>query len=199
MKYLLSATAASALMAGTAFAGNIEPAPVEPVIAPAPAPVFTSPNWTGFYAGGQLGYANVDSDFPGDRDGDGFIGGLVLGYDYDLGNNWVIGGGFDYDWADIDYGDGGVNESTMESMWRAKVRGGYKIGNGLLYATTGYVNADTNNRGDNDGYFLGGGYEHMVSDQFSVGGEVLHHLFDDFTGSSDIDVTTAQVRATFRF
>src|SRR5690554_5798409 len=109
MKYLLSAAAASALMAGTAFAGNIEPAPAEPVIAPAPMPAATSPDWTGFYAGGQLGYANIDSDVPGDSDGDGFIGGLTAGYDYDMGNNWVVGAGFDYDWADIDFGNGGAN------------------------------------------------------------------------------------------
>src|SRR5690554_7882518 len=68
MKYLLSAAAASALMAGTAFAGNIEPAPADPVIAPAPMPVYASPDWSGFYAGGQMGYADVtgkgkDDDF----------------------------------------------------------------------------------------------------------------------------------------
>lgn len=203
MKYFLSAAAASALMAGTAFAGNIEPAPMEPVIAPAPAPapVSTSPDWTGFYVGGQLGYANIDSDLLGDLDGDGFIGGLTAGYDYDMNNNWVIGGGFDYDWADINFGPGGPTESTIESIWRAKVRAGYKIGNGLLYGTTGYANADTNNRGDNDGYFIGAGYEHMVSQNFTVGGEVLHHLFDDFSGGpvSDMDATTAQVRGTYRF
>lgn len=199
MKYLLSAAAASALMAGTAFAGNIQPAPVEPVIAPAPIPVATSPDWTGFYAGGQLGFANIDSDYRDDRDGDGFIGGLTLGYDHDMGNDWVIGAGLDYDWADIDFG--GTEAASIESIWRAKVRAGYKIGNGLLYATTGYASADTDTRGNNDGYFIGGGYEHMVSQNISVGGEVLHHLFDDFSGgsNSDMDATTAQVRATYRF
>ncbi|MCQ0093556.1 outer membrane protein [Roseovarius sp. M141] len=214
MKYLLSAAAASALMAGTAFAGNIEPAPVEAVIVPA-APVFASPNWTGFYAGGQLGYANVDGDgvdnngtplipgddFPFTANGDGFIGGLVAGYDYDLGD-WVIGAGFDYDWTDITLGGSPV---SVESVWRAKLRGGYKFGNGLLYATGGYANADTNLVGDSDGWFIGAGYEHMLTQNFSLGGEVLYHQFDDFSNpaagvaSYDADVTTAQVRATFRF
>ncbi len=200
MKYLLSAAAASALIAGTAFAGNIEPAPMEPMIAPAPAPVITTPNWTGFYAGGQMGYANVDSDFVGDRDGDGFIGGLTAGYDYDMGS-WVVGAGFDYDWADIDFGAGGPTDSTMEAIWRAKLRAGYKIGNGLLYATGGYANADTNNRGSEDGYFIGAGYEHLVTQNISIGAEVLHHQFDGFNTApkTDIDATTAQVRATFRF
>lgn len=53
-----------------------------------------SPSWIGFYAGGEPGYANVESDLPG-VDGEDVIGGLLLGYDYDLGNDWVIGGGLD--------------------------------------------------------------------------------------------------------
>lgn len=197
MKYLLSATAASALLAGTAFAGNLEPAPKEPVITPAPEPVFTSPNWTGFYAGGELGYANVDTNVSG-FDGDGLIGGLVVGYDYDLGD-FVIGAGLDYDWANIDLG-GGVD---LDRIWRAKLRGGYKLGNGLLYATAGYANTELSGGGssiDDDGYFVGGGYEHMFTENVSVGGEILYHDFDDFDGSPvDVEATTAQVRATFRF
>src|SRR5690606_6409744 len=104
MKYLLSAAAAAALMAGTAFAGNIEPAPVEPVIMPAPMPVYASPDWSGFYAGGQLGFADVTGDGVDvdnqafDANGDGFIGGLTLGYDHDFGT-WVAGVGADYDWT----------------------------------------------------------------------------------------------------
>ncbi len=190
MKYLLSAVAASALMAGTAFAGNIQPAPMEPVIAPAPAPVFASPNWTGFYAGGQLGYANIDTSIAG-VDGDGLIGGLIAGYDYDLGN-WVVGAGLDYDWADITVAPG----VKVESIWRAKLRGGYKIGNGLLYATAGYAEADSNN-GSEDGYFVGGGYEHLITENISLGGEVLYHEFN--SSAVDVEATTAQVRATFRF
>ena len=214
MKYLLSAAAASALMAGTAFAGNIEPAPMEPIIAPAPAPMSTSPNWTGFYVGGEIGYADVNGDVKNwDRagfnysgkysaNGDGLIGGVVLGYDYDMGD-WVVGAGADYDWLDVNVAPG----LSVDTIWRAKLRAGYKLGNGLLYATGGYANADTNVLSDQDGYFLGAGYEHMLSENFSVGGEVLWHRFDNFKGDYndrrindyDADVTTAQVRATFRF
>lgn len=208
MKYLLSAAAASALLAGTAFAGNIEPAPVEPVIVAAPAPVFSSPNWTGFYAGGQLGYADITSNFPGDSNNDGFIGGLTAGYDYDLGD-WVIGAALDYDWTDINLdNDGlalaninGVEGTKVEAIFRAKVRGGYKIGNGLLYATTGYANADTNNRSNEDGWFVGAGYEHLVTQNISLGGEILYHEFDGFNTEpkTKLEATTAQIRATFRF
>ncbi|WP_294622707.1 outer membrane beta-barrel protein [uncultured Roseovarius sp.] len=189
--------AAVSLAAVPVLAGSPEPAPSEPAIQPAaPAPVApASPNWTGFYAGGQLGYANVDTNVPG-LDGDGFIGGLTAGYDYDLGN-WVIGAGLDYDWTDIGLGGG----NSLESVWRAKLRGGYKIGNGLLYGTGGYAEADVNTLGSDDGYFVGAGYEHAVMENFTVGGEVLYHEFDNFGGGGgpDVEATTVQLRGTFRF
>lgn len=207
MKHLLSAAAASALMAGTAFAGNIEPAPVEPVVAPAPMPVYQSPNWTGFYAGGQLGYADIDTNYssaPFNIKGDGLIGGLTAGYDYDLGD-WVIGAGADYDWTDIKLQS--AANLKAESIWRLKARAGYKIGDGLLYATGGYAQMDTNLVGSEDGYFVGAGYEHLVTDNMSLGGELLYHEFKGFVDSSvyapgpkpEAEVVSAQVRATFRF
>lgn len=196
LKTTTALLAATAFLAAPALAGNVsEPAP-EPVIAtPVAPPAPATPDWTGFYAGGQIGYAWVDTDLAG-IDGDDIIGGLILGYDYDLGNNWVIGAGLDYDFADIDLN----GAASLENVFRAKLRGGYKIGNGLLYGTGGYAWADTDNVGDEDGWFLGGGYEHMVTDNISLGGEVLYHQFDDFGNTgADVDATTLQVRAAFRF
>lgn len=190
--------ALAALLATPALAGNVATPPPEPVIT-APAPVAplapASPNWTGFYAGGQLGYAWVDTDLAG-VDGDDILGGLVAGYDYDFGN-WVLGGGLDYDFADISLSG---TTASIEQVFRAKLRGGYKLGQGLVYGTGGYAWADTDSIGDGDGWFLGAGYEHRISDSFSVGGEVLYHQFDNFGNvNTDVDATTAQVRATFRF
>lgn len=187
--------AVAALTALPAFAGTTEPPVPEPVVAaPAPLPSFATPNWTGFYGGAQLGYASVDTNVSGSDDG--FIGGLIAGYDYDLGD-WVIGAGLDYDFADVDVADGAAD---LENVFRAKLRGGYKIGNGLIYATGGYALADTDVLSDDDGYFIGGGYEHLISEQFSVGGEVLYHEFDNFNSTNvDVDATTVQVRGTFRF
>ncbi|MBE0453546.1 outer membrane protein [Roseovarius autotrophicus] len=183
------------LLAVPAFAGNITPPAPEPVIT-APVPVApVTPNWTGFYAGGQLGYAWVDTDIGG-VDGDDIIGGIVVGYDYDFGN-WVLGAGLDYDFADI--GLSGANAS-VEEVFRVKLRAGPKIGRGLLYGTGGYAWADTDNLGSDDGWFIGGGYEHRITDQFSLGGELLYHEFDDFgNANTDVDATTLQARATFRF
>lgn len=155
----------------------------------------SSGNWTGFYGGLQLGYVDVDTNVSG-VDGDGAIGGIVLGYDYDLGD-WVIGGGFDYDWTDVELS----GAATVEDVWRLKARAGYKVNpQGLFYGTAGYAEAGTDNLGSDDGWFIGAGYEQIVAPNVSIGGELLYHEFDNFNSTGvDVDATTLQFRATYRF
>jgi len=194
-KATLIAAALSTTVALPTFAGSPEPATTEPAIAPA-APVVANfgPDWTGFYAGGQLGYADIDSNVA-NLDGDDVIGGLTAGYDWDLGK-YVVGVGADYDFADI-----GLSPTTnLDSIWRLKLRSGVKIGNGLLYMTGGYAQVDVGGLGSEDGKFYGAGYEHMLTENISLGGEVLYHEFDNVGATAtDIDGTTYQVRATYRF
>lgn len=188
-----AAVAAVAAMAVTpAVAGSPEPAPVEPVIMAAP-PAPASPDWTGFSAGAQLGYGDVSA--TGGLSGDGAIGGLTAGYDWDLGN-WVVGAGADYDFSNIDVG----GATDLDNVLRLKLRGGYKLGNGLAYASAGAARAYTSALGDDNGWYAGVGYEHLVTSNISVGGEILYHEFDNFDGSGvDVEATTAQARVNFRF
>ncbi|MBR9650312.1 outer membrane protein [Thalassovita aquimarina] len=193
-KRLSLATVGAALIAAPAFAGSVAPAPADPVIAPAPV---ASPgiDWTGAYGGLSLGYADVSTSGAASLSGDGMIGGLSLGYDYDLGNI-VLGAGIDYDISDIDVG----GADTLESVARLKLRAGYEMGRGLLYATGGAAQASLANLGEDTGYFAGIGYEHMLTDKVSIGGEVLYHAFDDFNGSGiDVEATTAAAKVNFRF
>ncbi|MES0826186.1 porin family protein [Ruegeria sp. SCP11] len=155
----------------------------------------SSGDWTGFYGGGQIGYADIDTNISG-VDGSGTIGGIILGYDYDLGD-WVVGGGFDYDWTGIDLAPG----VEVEDVWRIKARAGYNvIPEGLLYAVGGYAEAGTDNLGSDNGWFIGAGYEQIVAPNISVGGEILYHEFNNFNSTGiDVDATTIQFRAAYRF
>lgn len=195
---LIAALGVSAL-AAPAFAGSAAPAPMEPMIqAPAPAPMAMARDWTGGYAGLQLGYADAEATAGGAKiTGDDVIGGFIAGYDYDFGN-YVLGAGIDADIADLDVGSPAVTK--LERVYRLKVRGGVKLGDGLLYATGGGAGADLDGIGYDTGYFVGAGYEHMVTDNISLGGEVLYHEFDNFKSTGvDVEATTFQVRAAYRF
>lgn len=184
----------AALIAAPALAGSPTPPPADPVIAPAPV-VPAGTDWTGAYGSLNLGYADVSTSGAATLSGDGMIGGLSLGYDYDFGNV-VLGAGLDYDLADIDVG----GADTLESVARLKLRAGYDMGRGLLYATGGAARATLANLGDDTGYFAGVGYEHLITDNVSVGGEVLYHAFDDFNGSGiDVEATTVAAKVNFRF
>jgi predicted porin len=192
---LMTTAAAAALLATSAVAGNIAPPPPDPIIA---APIVpTGPDWTGFYLGAQAGFIDVDSNTPG-LGGDGGIGGIIAGYDYDFGRA-VIGVGLDYDWTDTTVVPG-LAPTTIDNVFRVRLRSGYEFGNGLGYITSGYAEADTNNLGTQDGYFIGLGYDHLVTDSFSVGGEVLYHEFDNVANTPiDLDATTFQLRGAYRF
>lgn len=193
----VSATAAlgtiSLLSVAPVLAGSLD----EPeVLAPPVAPIVVDRgrDWTGGYVGAQLGYADVDTNLSG-VDGDGAIGGLVAGYDYDFGS-YVLGAGIDYDFADIDLG----GAATLEEVLRLKVRAGVEVGPSLLYATGGWARAYTDDLGSDDGYFVGAGVEYPVTDAISLGAEVLYHEFSDFDGSGvDVDATTVQAKLNYRF
>ncbi|MEM7074465.1 MAG: outer membrane beta-barrel protein [Pseudomonadota bacterium] len=183
----------AAYAAAPALAGSPEDAPQDPAVI-APLPVDTSPDWTGFYGGLQLGLASVDTSISGADEG--LIVGVTGGYDYDFGS-FVVGGGFDYDFTDTSVAG---NTADLENVFRVKLRAGFEIGNGLLYGTGGYAQADTDNLGSDDGYFLGAGYENLITPNFSYGGELLFHEFDNYNSTGvDVDATTVQLRGTFRF
>ncbi len=196
MRTLLLSAAVTAF-AMPALAGGL----ADPVIEPVLAPVIVAPgtDWTGPYVGVQLGYGDLDASGAATDQGSGVIGGLTAGYDYDFGQ-FVLGAGVDYDWADIDL-DSGAGQ--LDNVARVKLRGGFDAGNALIYATGGAAFADATIGGtgfSDNGWFAGGGVEVMVTESFSVGGEVLYHQFDNFDSTGiDIDATTIQLRGLFRF
>lgn len=189
-KRALGATLALSL-AAPAFAGSLVEPAIEPAPAPAPAPVVLAPtsDWTGGYAGLQLGYG----DLADGLEGDGAIGGLRAGYDWDLGD-WVVGLG-----AEANFGQIETDVGDLDSLSTLRVRGGYDFGRTMVYAVTGASYAASDDLKDDWGYFGGLGVETMVTDSVSLSGEVAAHRFDDYQDFGQVDATTATVGVNYRF
>lgn len=192
---ILTASLVAAVASTTAFAGSLDPVAAAPVI-PAAAP-YTAPgtDWTGGYAGVQLGYGKANI---GAGNGNGMLYGAQAGYLYDFGS-YVIGGEIDFNASRIDLGGG----NSLDSLARAKLRAGFDAGPALIYATGGaaFGTATIGGTSYNDtGYFYGVGADFMVTDRIVVGGEITQNQFNGFSGSgSNVDATTVAVRVSMKF
>ncbi|WP_135449078.1 MULTISPECIES: outer membrane protein [Tabrizicola] len=196
----IAALLATAALASPALAGGPTVVQPEPVVTAAPAPVVApSADWGGFYAGAQLGYADIGSNGAG-LDGNDWLGGIHAGYRWDFGQ-YVAGAELDYDTASIDLGS--VPGDEIDSIARLKFMGGTEVGNSLIYATAGAARA-TATVGGNDlsdnGWFIGAGFDTAINDRWTVGGELLQHRFSDFDGQGvDFDATTLKAKVSLRF
>lgn len=192
---ILGLTTAPVLAGG--FAEPIATPPVAaPVIIAAPAPMMST-DWTGFYAGAQLGYGQLQSDAI-DEDPQDLLYGVHAGYLYDLGNI-VVGAELDYDMTNIGFALPAVD---LDSVARFKLRAGYDAGAFQPYLTAGVAQATVSGAldGTSDGQFAGLGLDYQLSDSFRVGGEVLAHQFDNLVDSGvDVEATTLTLRASYNF
>jgi len=191
-------TTIAILLASSApvFAGSFDPAPAEPVVA-APAPVLAAPSadWTGAYAGLQLGYGTGDVD---GTDFDGVLGGAHVGYRADFGS-WVLGGELDYNLADLGL-DGGAGE--IDEIARLKLQAGYDLGDSLVYATAGgaYAGADIGGSLSDTGWAAGLGFDTRITSNMTAGVEYLYHEFSNFDGTgSDVTANTISAKVGFQF
>lgn len=198
MKHLAALAVLGSALAMPAFAGGPVVTPTEPAVTPVAPMVMPSADWSGFYAGAQLGYGDLDSNGAG-LDGSGMLGGLHAGYRWDMGNT-VLGVGADWDTADIDLGAAG---SSLDNVMRLKLMAGADLGRSLIYVTGGPAWADATVAGvgrSDTGWFLGAGMDYALTDQWTVGAELLGHQFDDFDGTGvDLDATTVAAKVSFRF
>ncbi|MFS4437717.1 outer membrane protein [Paracoccaceae bacterium GXU_MW_L88] len=202
--------AGAALIAGTAHAGNVVQPEADPVVvAPAPvvtpAPVATpDSNWSGFYLGAQVGYA--DGDFQlGDNDDseqgfDGALGGVHAGYNYDFGK-FVLGGELAYDKAALEFEDNDENEIT--DVATVKVRAGYDAGRWMPYVTAGaaYAQAEVADEEYEDwGYLAGAGVDFKATERMIVGVEATHNRFEEFDDTEfEGDFNAIKLKASYRF
>jgi opacity protein-like surface antigen len=186
------ASASSLVLAAPAFAGNLTP-----VVAEAPiyvAPVETGTDWTGFYAGGTVGYGEGEDVAAG---ADGSTYGVFGGYNRDLGD-WVVGGELEFSKTELDNGPVAIDDMT-----RLKLRAGYDFGKVVVYGIAGanYANATIGGTDYSDtGVSYGLGLDYAVTDSVVAGLEVLQNDFEEFDNSgSDLSATTVAAKVAFRF
>jgi outer membrane immunogenic protein len=112
--------------------------------APALATYVAPYSWTGFYIGANIGGWNTRADYSGGLVGSvsrsSVLGGFYAGYNYQFGN-LVLGTEGSFDLTDIcDRFDG--LRSTTHWMGSAVLRGGYVIGDIMLYGGGGVAVTD---------------------------------------------------------
>ena len=190
------ATLAFLLAASTAMAADaVYETPVAPVADVAPA--FS---WTGFNIGIQGGYnwANQDVSLLGatgsaDVDG-GLLGGFV-GYNHELGNNWVVGleADFEKNWADDTADLGGIATVDYGLDWQGSIRGrvGYAFDRALVYGTAGWAYArgfaevpGASEKETFNGYTVGVGVDYAFTDMMFGR---IEYRYTDF-GDKDFDL-----------
>ncbi|RWF46403.1 MAG: porin family protein [Mesorhizobium sp.] len=120
-------------------------------------------DWSGLYAGADVGYAagksnlfiaggglGGASDLNASLDPDGFIGGIHIGANYQMESQFVIGAEADIAYSNIDgltpiaAGGGGVNtllKSELKWSGSARLRAGYAFDTTLPYITAGVAAA----------------------------------------------------------
>ncbi|MPZ58227.1 MAG: outer membrane beta-barrel protein [Rhizobiales bacterium] len=234
------AIAAAMVMGGVAEAADIRQPPPA-VKAPAYVePLFT---WTGFYIGGNIGYgwsdgsgtvtntgffpAAIGARGPVSGDGDGILGGVQIGYNWQSGAFvYGIETDFQFSGGEGDFrgrvAPGAANRfaGTAKNEWFGTIRGrlGYAVDTWLVYVTGG--GAYTHNKIDGVTgtgvpfsasetgwtWTVGGGVEAALWANWSVKAEYLYLATPDSVptpvGTSidgDVDTHVIRVGVNYRF
>jgi outer membrane immunogenic protein len=221
-KHLLTSAAVLALSAGAAFASDLPTHKAPPP--PPPAPVFS---WTGCYvglhAGGDFGRSEWtdQAGFKVGMNTEGAIGGGQVGCNYQMNNNFVIGGEAEI-WGSGLAGstsrttDGeGAHTDTFKTRSDVAgdlaLRGGYAIDRTLIFGKVGVAVAEYNYKYDDainstpydytanathTGLLLGLGVEYALDMHWSIKGE--YDYIDWGDGTSTFSGGVAPFSASFK-
>lgn len=164
-------------------------------------------SWTGAYVGAQLGYSWGDADLNyndpaipllrrSSHDPDGFVGGIYLGYNYQLPNNIVLGVDADIAWSGADSAfrtlPDAPRQTAMDVDYSAALRArlGFAVDRWMPYVAGGLavsratfvydmLLADAEITDTLVGWTLGGGVEFAATDNLIVRGEYRYADFGD--------------------
>lgn len=188
IKSILLGSAAALAISTSAFAADaIYEAPAEPPVAVETVPQFS---WAGGYAGILTGYGWADGDVGafGTESFDGARLGGFVGYNWDLGNQLVVGleGDLNYDWNEEFVAGYGDAETGLN--WSTRARVGYAMDRALLFAAGGYTGTNVEGATGDDtlhGWTIGGGVDYAVTDRMFTR---IEYRYNDF-GSGDLGGT----------
>lgn len=174
-------------------------------------------DWSGFYAGLNLGYGWAEADVLGITDdfGNGVFGGAQVGFNYDFGG-FVLGAEGDIQLSDIsrteDLGGGFSGTTSIDNFGTVRARAGVAVDRFLPYVTAGFAWANATisattpaGSGEVDdnyaGWTVGAGAEYALTDNVSIKAEYLYLDFGgaDFGTGTDIDLTSHVVRAGLNY
>ena len=175
------------------------------------------PTWSGFYLGAGIGYGHLiaknrysevddGTPFASSFDGEGARGGfgtVVLGFDRQIRDRYVVGLFTEFDWSSIEisFQDTNTPEQTfrLDRTFSIGARGGFLLTpTSLLYLTGGYSWSHGKSNGYFDieadeadftfpgvtklnlqGPFVGIGMETQLGRNLSLRGEVRYTMYDD--------------------
>jgi outer membrane immunogenic protein len=181
--FLLAFAVSALLPAATALAADLDPPP-PPMEQLRPATY----DWSGAYVGGWVGNACIDGTANDQTDifslaGCGGKAGLMAGYNHQI-DNIVLGVEGDYGWggeiarndgpgADIAYSLNSIGTIRGRAGWAMDdtmlfVTGGWAFANGTLSGLAGSPAAPFSIDQSHNGWTIGGGIEHAVTDNIRI-------------------------------
>lgn len=191
-------TTFAAAWAGAAVAAD---APYDAAPAYAPTPIFS---WTGFYLGGQIGYAWATNTLASygpyysysgvNYSPNGVVGGAHVGYNYQM-NQFVLGLEGDVEGSGVsqNYGFGPtLHRASIPVQGTIRGRFGFALDRALLYVTGGaaFAGVDTSYQSwmgydslsrSSAGWTIGGGLEYAFTPEWSARAEYRYTDLGSFT------------------
>jgi outer membrane immunogenic protein len=160
--------------------------------------------WTGFYAGGLVGYGLGEA---GGFEPDGFLGGLTAGINYQIDQILV---GAEGDIAYTGISEDGVPEYSMDWVGTMRGRIGFAFDRFVVFGTGGFAwtNAEFDGAGGDDSNFHGGwtvgaGIEAALTGNISA---KVDYLYMDFSeelytpgGMIEPDLHTFRLGVNYKF